>query len=156
MLSKQIQTLVPAFRKAGIPVYAIHFSPLGTPASNIDFYQFAPHADDTLVSKVTASAFASSNIEEILKKDKRKLLLTCGFYLNACVESTVRDARKAGFDVCLLRDLTCNHKLFDDVRTTKEVLTRIRKKGTKIAESDKVLKYLRISKKHTGIKHTPA
>lgn len=108
-IATRIQSVSPAFREAGIPVYAIYFSydKPKNPA-DIDFYKFTPVANDTLVRKTSDSAFDGSDIEQTLKKDGRKLLLTCGFNLNACVVDTVMDARRLGFEVCLLEDLTGN------------------------------------------------
>lgn len=108
-ISHRIKSLVPEFRKLAIPVYAVYYS-AASPSSDLklDFYQFKPSATDTLILKHTDSAFASSNIKDILKKDNKKLLLVCGFNRSACVKSTVEDACQQGFKVCLLNDLIGN------------------------------------------------
>jgi nicotinamidase-related amidase len=144
-ISKRIKSIVPEFRKAGIPVYAIYFGDEEKKASQIDFYEFAPHPDDVLVAKNDDSAFQGSNIREILKNDKRKLLLTCGFNLNACVKSTVMDALDEGFDVCLLKDLAGNDNE-NDASGAEEHLTDMRDKGVTIEESGKILELIRTQK----------
>ena len=141
-VSRRIQSLTPEFRKAGIPVYAVYFSyKKRQKAADIDFYEFTPHPDDTLIRKDRDSAFKGSKIKEILKKDKKNLLLTCGFNLNACVRDTVIDANKEGFDVCLLSDLTGNDNT-NDAHTKMEMLRELRKKGISVAKSGNVLKKL--------------
>jgi len=110
-VSKRIQSIVPEFRDAGIPVYVIYYSKKKKEPSKIDFYKFKPMPNDVLIAKNNNSAFKGSNIKKVLKKDRRKSLLICGFNLNACVKKTVIDARKKGFDVCVLEDLTGNAKI---------------------------------------------
>jgi len=142
-ISERIQSLVPEFRKAGIPVYAIFYSPTGRKKRfrKIDFYKFKPDAGDTVVGKYADSAFEGSNIADLLHGDNKKLLLACGFNLNACVKSTVKDARAAGFEVCLLRDLAGNDCLNRDYADSH--LRDMQKAGTVIASSQAVLKQLR-------------
>jgi nicotinamidase-related amidase len=143
-VSKRIQSLVPEFRKAGVPIYAVYFSEEKKKnASDIDFYEFTPHPDDVLVAKNADSAFKGSNIKKILQRDKRKTLLTCGFNLNACVKSTAMDALIEGFDVCLLRDLTGNDNGNDYSNITNDTLTKVRDMGATIEKSDTVLARLR-------------
>ena len=145
-ISKRIQSLAPEFRKAGIPVYAVYFSRKEKKdASEIDFYEFTPQPDDVLVAKNRNSAFEGSNIKELLEKDKKKLLLICGFNLNACVRSTVLDARKAGFEVCLLRDLTGNDNN-NSSRWAEDHLADMRDKGVTIEQSEKVLELVHAKK----------
>lgn len=142
-VSKRIQSIVPEFRKAGIPVYVIYFSETEKEnAADVDFYQFMPHPDDVLVAKNDDSAFQGSNIKEILQRDKRKTLLTCGFNLNACVKSTVLDARAEGFNVCVLRDLTGNDNE-NDCSPPESHLAEMCNSGVKIEKSDTVLAQLR-------------
>lgn len=143
-VSERIQSLIPEFRKAGIPVYAVYFScEEKSKPEEIDFYKFSPEPDDTLVRKNRDSAFKGSNIREILRRDNRKLLLTCGFNLSACVASTVQDARSEGFDVCLLHDLTGNDN--ENPRDARYELEDMKSKGVTIEQSANVLSCLRAS-----------
>ncbi|MCE9507433.1 MAG: cysteine hydrolase [Alphaproteobacteria bacterium] len=148
-VSKRIQSLVPEFRKAGIPVYAVYVAFEPKDISEVDFYEFSPHQDDVPVRKVETSAFKGSDIKEILQRDKRKLLLTCGFNLNACVRETVEDARDAGFDVCVLRDLTGNNKGCDG--NNAEIHVKCMKaKGISFTKSGEALELLRQKKMASG------
>lgn len=101
--SQRIASLVPQFRKAGIPVYAVYYAVEG---EYIDCYKYTPTGQDKIVLKNACSAFAGGNIKDVLDEDHRKLLLTCGFNFSACVYSTVDDARSAGFEVCVMDDIT--------------------------------------------------
>jgi nicotinamidase-related amidase len=141
-ISERIQSLAPQFRKAGIPVYAVYYSWQKEKASEIDFYKFTPERGDKLVVKNDTSAFAGGNIKRRLKKDKRKLLLACGFNLSACVLRTVVDAREAGFDVCLLRDLSGNDARNEHL-DTKDNIQEMIENGITITKSAKVLKLLK-------------
>lgn len=108
-VSARIQSLVPEFRKAGIPVYAVYFDLGGKP----HFYNFKPVRGDVVLSKNNDSAFDRTDLKEILAEHGRKNLLTCGFNLNACVYQTAMDAVKEGFNVSLLRDLCGNDAVND-------------------------------------------
>lgn len=131
-VTKRINSLIPAFRAAGMPAYVVYFSDYEKNPQDIDFYMFRPHPQDKLIAKDEDSAFKGSNIKKILKHDKRKTLLACGFNLNACVFKTVMDARDNGFEVVLLRDLTGN----DNDRTkTDEQIEKMKKRGVKFVNS---------------------
>ena len=145
-VSKHIRSIVPQFRKAGIPVYAVYNSPDGErKPSDIDFYKFAPGPNDVVIAKNGDSAFKNSNIGDILKKDHKKLLLICGFNLSVCVAKTALDARASGFEVCLLRDLTADDYFCSDIKYntyTDAALREMQQQGVVIAPSKKILKYL--------------
>lgn len=111
-VSQRIQSMVPHFRAAGVPVYAVYYSKNGVekPAADIDFFHFKPAANDTLVAKPENSAFFKTKFEEVLQRDGKKLLLACGFNQAACVSDTLRAATALGFNACLLEDLTGNDR----------------------------------------------
>lgn len=104
----RIKQLAPAFRAAGVPVYAVYYprndGPQGR-AGRADFYQFHPEREDTVIAKHRTSAFAGSNINRILQKDGKTHLLICGVYTGECVGTTAQDAQKRGYDVTLIEDL---------------------------------------------------
>ena len=141
-VAEKIQSLVPAFRKAGIPVYAVYFSMEGKkPRNEIDFFKFKPARKDRLVAKFANSAFAGSDIEYMLNGHKRKTLLVCGFNTGACVAETVYDAMDAGFKVCLMKDLSANDAsirpgIRQDIKDMEEM-------GAVIATSSKILSRIR-------------
>ncbi|MCK5659273.1 MAG: isochorismatase family protein [Alphaproteobacteria bacterium] len=146
-VSKRIQSIVHKFRDAGVPVYAIYFSERNKEISEIDFYEFKPESGDVLIAKNEKSAFSAtnSNIKEILKKNGIKSLLACGFNRSACVKYTITDARKNGFPVCLLEDLTGNdsyfktNKVIDPLKKLRE-LKKMQQEGIIIEQSSNVLK----------------
>ncbi|MDE1152742.1 MAG: cysteine hydrolase [Micavibrio sp.] len=140
-VSRRIGSLVPEFRKAGIPVYMVYFSHGEKKIKDIDFYEVKPEKSDVLVAKNRDSAFRGSNIETLLQKAGHRKLLTCGFNLNACVYSTVLDARSNGFQVTLLRDLVGNDKNNDD-RYTDGCIQEMKEKGIQFTQSSEVLQAL--------------
>lgn len=133
-VTKRINSLIPAFRAAGMPAYVVYFSDYEKNPQDIDFYMFRPHPQDKLIAKDEDSAFKGSNIKKILKHDKRKTLLACGFNLNACVFKTVMDARDNGFEVILLRDLTGNDNDNDRTKTDAQI-EKMKKRGVKFVNS---------------------
>jgi len=66
--------------------------------------------DAVIISKAVAagsdaySAFAGTDLERLLRELRVTRLLVGGLATDYCVLNTVRDARKAGFEVLLLRD----------------------------------------------------
>lgn len=140
--SKRIKELVPEFRKAGVPVYAVYFSERPLKKEDIDFYQFEPENSDALIAKNANSAFQGSEIEDILRKHNRKTLLTCGFNLDACVHYTAIDARKLGFDVQVIRDLSGNGKTNSHGKKATKYIREMIKQGVEITTSRKALERL--------------
>ncbi len=143
-ISGRIQSIVPAFRKAGVPVYAVYFSRNGEKnPQEIDFYKFQPAPEDKLVAKNTDSAFHSGKLKDILAADKPKLLLACGFNQIACVLDTVLSARQLGYDICLMEDLTGNDKgCLIDKRWASSSRKEMLRKGAVMTTSAEVLKHL--------------
>lgn len=135
-----IQSIVPEFRKAGVPVYAVHFS-MEDEVS--DFYKFKPEPEDTLVRKSTMSAFKSGSAKQVLKEDDRKVLIVCGVYTSQCVKNTVLDAVFWGYKVCLLEDMTAD---YDGSWDTYESLQEMRAAGVEVAQSADVLPRVRALK----------
>lgn len=149
-IAERIKSIAPEFRKAGIPVYAVYFSHDGEKKrSAIDFYKFTPHKNDILIAKNADSAFVGSKINEILQRDGRKLLLTCGFNTNACVFETVMDARKRSFDVCLLTDLTENDNCCYDSK--EKYIEKMRKKGVETETSTTLLAKIAAKKRRPAV-----
>lgn len=148
-ISERIQSLAPEFRKAGIQVYPIYyFDDIKKKASEADFYKFTPDKNDIPITKTESSAFQGSSIKEILEKDHKKRLVVCGFNLSSCVLNTVMDARKAGFEVWLLQDLTGDndHFIYKDIRSKEDSLRKMQEEGVVMTTSEKVLGQLRESK----------
>jgi nicotinamidase-related amidase len=148
-VSKRIKSLIPEFRKAGVPTYVIYFSYQDKKPHEIDFYMFFPDKQDVLIAKNADSAFEGSDIRKVLDEHKRTTLLACGFNLNACVYSTVMDARRNGFDVCVMRDLTGNDNC-NDPNGTDEKIKNMKEKGITFSDSATILKKLADKKTAPG------
>ena len=141
-ISKLIRAEVPRFRQQGIPVYPVYFvDDLRAPDDTIDYYRFRPARGDTIIKKNRDSAFAGSNIKDVLRRAGHDTLLVCGFNLNACVNATVMDAVKAGFTVRLLRDLTGNDN-DNDRSEAGSKLEKMRRNGVQITTAQAALQKL--------------
>lgn len=66
----------------------------------------APHADEIVLSKHTANAFLSTDIDLRLKALRIQRLVVSGVITNNSVESTVRMASEIGYDVVVVEDAT--------------------------------------------------
>lgn len=140
-VSQRIRRLIPAFRKAGVPVYAIYFSETAEKVQDIDFYEFRPKEGDFVLCKNDNSAFKGCDIDKLLAMHHRKTLLTCGFNLNACLFETAVDARAKGYDVRLLRDLSGNDNN-NDPGSTDGYLRRMTEKGVIVSTAADELRAL--------------
>ena len=149
-VSKRIQSLVPEFRNAEVPVYVIYYSDRRKDASHIDFYKFKPVPGDILTNKYGDSAFKSSNIKKTLEKDGIKSLLVCGFNLSSCVKKTAIDARMNDFNVCVLKDLTGNDDLCSDGIRSTHILEMLQD-GVMLKKSSTVLKYINTQKNAAAV-----
>jgi len=147
-IAGQIQTLASKFREANIPIYVSYYSP--DPKNeeerkhDYSFHRFAPSTEDTLVAKTTNSAFGSGGLENILKKNKKELLLMCGFNQAACLAETAKGARRKGLEVFLLQDLAGND---DENAPFREItLLNMERLDVFMTTSDAVLKHLHTPK----------
>lgn len=138
----RIKQLTPAFRAAGVPVYAIYYprndGPQGR-AGRADFYQFRPEPQDTVVAKHRTSAFAGSNINRILQKDGKTHLLICGVYTGECVGNTALDAQKRGYNVTLIDDLMAEPQ----GRDHKSAIELLKNAGIRSTNADIALQSVR-------------
>jgi nicotinamidase-related amidase len=66
---------------------------------------FAPQRGEFVASgRIGVSAFAGSNLDAFLRRKGIDTLLLAGFALQACVESTARNAKDLGYKVYLVED----------------------------------------------------
>lgn len=66
---------------------------------------FIPQQDEFVVSgRSGAGTFRSSNLESYLKNNKIDTLIIMGFATHVCVESTLREAHDAGYNVFVVTD----------------------------------------------------
>ena len=66
-----------------------------------------PQAQDVVIEgKRGLDAFATTNLDFILRQRGIRTIALCGFLTNCCVESTMRTGYEKGFDVVTLTDCT--------------------------------------------------
>lgn len=71
-----------------------------------DFF-FSPKEGDIVAEgKKTLCAFASSNLDSILRANNVKKVAFAGFLTNVCVEASARSAYDKGYEVYILSDCT--------------------------------------------------
>ena len=164
-----IQKLLSFFREGTLTVIHVYFASRLTDASDMPplwklrFEQhgedsgksYRPHAGNTemriiddlkplpgevVLSKVTGSAFLSTNLHEILQGRGIKSFLACGVWGNSCVEDTVRTGCDLGYLVTYVEDGTASPdedfqkaavrvlgEMYCQVRGSKWILKRMRK-----------------------------
>lgn len=66
--------------------------------------ELSPQADEVVVDKSTISAFASSDLDGILRSKSIGHLAFCGNTIDVCVHSTLRSAVDLGYECLLLED----------------------------------------------------
>jgi nicotinamidase-related amidase len=112
-IAKHIANTVPAFRKAGWPIYNIYFSHEDVARDYIDFHHYAPEETDITHAKYRASAFDGEHggaFAAQLKARGHQHLLLVGFNTSACIAETVQDAQKLGFQCAIAVDAIGNDK----------------------------------------------
>ena len=136
-IAGHIAEIVPKFRAAGVRVYAVYFKSWGISSGKVDWHKFKPAANDILVPKNEDSAFQGSGIKKILQKHGHKNLFACGFNRSYCVRQTIMDARREGFNVTLLSDLTGNDNCA--CYPEEEDFADFTEKGIKVVSSSEAL-----------------
>lgn len=100
--------------------------------------ELKPLAGEHLLRKTTIGAFASTNIDSLLRALGCEQLYLCGISTNMCVETTAREAADRGYLVTLVED-ACGtthedlhqatmrnfQRLFGRVRSTSQVLDEL-------------------------------
>jgi len=66
--------------------------------------EVAPRPGEISLTKITSSAFLSTDLALVLHNLGVDTLVTCGVVTNGCVESTVRDGRDLGFKMIVASD----------------------------------------------------
>ncbi len=112
-IAKHIANIVPAFRKADLPIYNIYYYHEDVARDYIDFHHYAPEGADITHAKYRASAFDGEHggaFAAQLKAREHKNLLLVGFNASACIAETVKDAQKLGFQCAIAVDAIGNDK----------------------------------------------
>ncbi len=138
--AERIQSLMPAFRKVGFPVYAVHVNQKKTKRENINFHIFKPEKTDRTSRKNHASAFHNTLLNGRLKIREIENLLVCGFWADACVAATAVDAKSKNYNVCIIRDMTGA----DRERYEQVAENRLTGQGILYADSDEILTAARL------------
>ncbi len=146
--SDDIAGLVPKFKDAGLKTGWVYFR--NRPHENEDvyggFHKVQPDKEtDFFSGKSKASPFAdqfndydeNSPFKRMLEEKGINNLIVSGFNTSGCVYETVKHALKAGFNVCVLTDMTENGGGEDP--KLEEKLADMREKGAILTDSDSVL-----------------
>jgi nicotinamidase-related amidase len=105
--------------------------------------ELKPLANEHVLRKTTIGAFASTNIDSLLRALGCEQLYLVGISTNMCVETTAREAADRGYQVTLVED-ACGtthedlhqatmrnfQRLFGRVRSTQEALSELRVQPT--------------------------
>jgi nicotinamidase-related amidase len=122
-------------RKAEVHVVLIQHEETGSPlAHDAAGWQLAEglqtSATDHRVRKTTPDSFYKTNLQKLLPEQDFERLIICGLQTDYCVNATVRQALKLGYDVVLAGDA---HSTVDNGNLTAEDI---------IAEHNKDLAHL--------------
>ena len=74
-----------------------------------EFYKIEPLPGERIVKKHRYSAFAGTELGEVLQEKGIKSLILTGVTTNVCVESTARDAFMRDYYVVFLKDCTATY-----------------------------------------------
>ncbi len=96
-------------RKAEVPVVLIQHEETDSPlAHGAAGWQLAEGLEtspkDHRVRKTTPDSFYQTNLQKLLPKEDFERLVICGLQTDYCVNATVRQALKLGYDVVLAGD----------------------------------------------------
>ncbi|KPU54748.1 isochorismatase family protein [Pseudomonas fluorescens] len=122
-------------RKAGVPVVLIqHEEEDGLLKHGVPGWQLAEglqtSTEDHRVRKATGDSFYQTNLPQLVPVQDFERLVICGLQTDYCVNATVRQALKLGYDVVLAADA---HSTVDNGNLTAEDI---------IAEHNKDLAHL--------------
>ena len=101
-----------------IPVYHVqHVAPAGSVVFAIDgqtvkFHKdMQPRPQDVVLQKNTVSVFASTDLDQQLKKAGIQTLIISGLMTHACVAGAARDAAPLGYSVIVAADATATRAI---------------------------------------------
>ncbi|WP_025108894.1 cysteine hydrolase family protein [Pseudomonas sp. H1h] len=101
-----------------IPVYHVqHVAPAGSAVFAIDgetvkFHKdMQPRARDVVLQKSTVSVFASTDLDQQLKKAGIQTLIISGLMTHACVAGAARDAAPLGYNVIVAADASATRAI---------------------------------------------
>ncbi|EZP33407.1 cysteine hydrolase family protein [Pseudomonas sp. RIT288] len=101
-----------------IPVYHVqHVAPAGSPVFALDGQTVRFHPDmqprprDVVLQKSTVSVFASTDLDQQLKKAGIQTLIISGLMTHACVAGAARDAAPLGYSVIVASDASATRAI---------------------------------------------
>ncbi|MFJ3372456.1 cysteine hydrolase family protein [Pseudomonas sp. NPDC086251] len=132
---KNINGLSAKARAAGIPIVLIQHEEEGDLLKHGSVgWQLAEGLEtspqDSRVRKTTPDSFYQTNLQKLVPKEDFERLIICGLQTDYCINATVREALKQGYDVVLAADA---HSTIDNGNLTAEDI---------IAEHNKDLAHL--------------
>jgi nicotinamidase-related amidase len=100
-------------RKSGLKNIWVAHNPYGEKPFVVrnELFGIKPAHKDILIEKQYYDAFENTSLDAALKKDGINTLLLTGAFLDACIISTALSAKKRGYGVYIIEDLTAR---FDD------------------------------------------
>lgn len=101
-----------------IPVYHVqHVAPAGSPVfaingQTVKFHpDMQPRPQDVVLQKSTVSVFASTDLDQQLKKAGIQTLIISGLMTHACVAGAARDAAPLGYNVIVASDASATRAI---------------------------------------------
>ena len=158
--AERIQSILPAFREAGIPVYFVAFVPPGQSMSRFSPYGFygaePDRARDTVLTKTSESAFQQTRLADILRKNGHENLLLVGFNKSSCVAATAADASRNGFKPRILKDLCADDRAAAAENQKHGIAKKwLAQNGVPEIESKSALSYLKHAPAAPGARKPP-
>ncbi len=109
-----------------------------------------PMNDEIVIEKSKSSAFANTNLLEILNQESCSEVILVGFTANECIDATAKDATALGFDTFVSSDATAtfdlrdsNGKLFKADRIHRLTLVNINAFSAKVMTTDEIISALK-------------
>jgi nicotinamidase-related amidase len=150
--------LVAAFRKANLPIIAVHVNPIGSAASKVraeksmlpkddagqkavlekmeeaGFFTIVPELGiqegDLVVLKSTWNAFHATNLNAALQERNITGIVLAGISTSIGVESTARTANENGYNITFVEDAMTDMVLAAHENSIKNIFPRIGEIGT--------------------------
>lgn len=105
-----------------------------------------PIDNEVVIEKAKSSAFANTNLEEILNSDSCTDIVLVGFTANECIDATAHDAAALGFTAFVASDATATFDLRDSTgklvkadRIHKLTLLNINAFSAKVVSTNEIL-----------------
>lgn len=107
-----IKQALSLFRDKGLPIFYVQHISL---QKNATFFlpnsdgiriheEIFPHPDEKVVVKHTPDSFFQTELQKYLELKNIKRLVICGMMSHMCIDTTVRTAKRLGYEVILLSE----------------------------------------------------